>query len=479
MTDLEVLAHFDFHDGFRRSREKWTAAETDAFVAFARAIHGTGLDWYFVDIGTYQLRFGRKWPRRIAEEVVGHLDGSPPRIWIRDRAPQELRSIGDGFVPVDDKLPAWVGEHRNLLARLSAPERTNGLWPDEHEDPPPPARSDQPELLMTTNLILYGPPGTGKTYATAAEALRLCGEDVADAHLPERRKQMMERYRELMAAGRIEFVTFHQSMSYEDFVESMRPSSVDEGGNPLPAGFRLVPTPGVFRRIARRAETSQEQAGNGAPEPFVLIIDEINRANISKVFGELITLIEDDKRLGRLNELKVRLPYSQDLFGVPANLNIVATMNTADRSIALIDKALRRRFAFREMMPDLGVAGLEIVPEGVSVTLSSILETLNERIEYFLDREHQIGHAWLLGCTTRDRLDQTMRDRIIPLIAEYFFEDWGRTADVLGGRGDNNPFLKPSTLRPPPGVSGGESRQRWSMRSQFAADAYDRLVGPR
>lgn len=207
--------------------------------------------------------------------------------------------------------------------------------------------------------------------------------------------------------------------------------------------------------------------------PHVLIIDEINRANISKVFGELITLLEPDKRIGMTNELRITLPYSNDSFGVPRNLHVIGTMNTADRSIALIDKALRRRFEFVEMMPDYLAPGMDRAIGGV--TLARLLEVINERIEYLLDREHQIGHGWLIGCTGRDDLDARMRGRIIPLIAEYFFEDWGRTADVLGGRRDN-PFLSARTLSPPPGMTGEEPRTRWSVRPDFAENAYRRLV---
>ena len=204
--------------------------------------------------------------------------------------------------------------------------------------------------------------------------------------------------------------------------------------------------------------------------------DEINRANISKAFGELITLLEPDKRLGAENEIRVRLPYSGDLFGVPANLHVIGTMNTADRSIALIDKALRRRFTFVEMMPRADLPELASAGRGAGVDLSALLATINDRIEYLLDREHQIGHAWLLGCTSRGALDTTMREKIIPLIAEYFFEDWGKVADVLGGR-DDNPFLERITLQPPPGYRDEEPRYRWRVRAGFGEDAYARAIG--
>lgn len=335
-------------------------------------------------------------------------------------------------------------------------------------DVEPEAETAVPALASDpVNLILYGPPGTGKTYRTIAEAVRLArGLSAVDALLtdPARRDELRAAYEELRAAGQVRFVTFHQSYAYEDFVEGLRPEPLPTGG------FTLVPRAGVFRQIAEDAAKS--------PEEHVLVIDEINRANISKVFGELITLIEPDKRLGKAEATTLILPYSNLSFGVPANLHLVGTMNTADRSIALIDKALRRRFTFVEMMPDYTLEGMNIEVEGAGVTLAAVLERINERVEYLLDREHQIGHGWLLGCDTKAKLDVTMRARVIPLIAEYFFENWGRTADVLGGREDN-PFLLATTLRPPPGMTDEEPRARWSVREDFATDAYRRLVAGR
>ncbi len=225
-----------------------------------------------------------------------------------------------------------------------------------------------------------------------------------------------------------------------------------------------------------RLVSGGDSASGGSPDQFVLIIDEINRANISKVFGELITLIEPDKRLGSGREaLAVKLPYSAETFGVPANLHIVGTMNTADRSIALLDTALRRRFVFREIAPDPSV-----LPEEVDgVPLRRVLRTINDRIEYLVDREHRIGHAFFIGEGGSDRaaIDATMRDKVIPLLQEYFFEDWGRVAAVLGeppGKGGS--FLDCRKLRDPTGQDG-EERESWSVRSEFAPDAYDRLVG--
>ncbi|WP_168193482.1 AAA family ATPase, partial [Bradyrhizobium sp. NAS96.2] len=279
---------------------------------------------------------------------------------------------------------------------------------------------------MATNLILYGPPGTGKTYSSALEAVKLCdGGPPAEPG----REALMRRFNALKQAGRIAFVTFHQSYSYEEFVEGLRPDTSlgQDGDGQAIAGFRLKPTNGVFKRVAAVAQQAAHAIGegkNGIPNgdsvPYVLIIDEINRANISKVFGELITLIEPDKRLGCINALTVTLPYSGDDFGVPANLHIIGTMNTADRSIALLDTALRRRFHFKELMPSPSLLNLKVG----TVDLSSVLRRLNERIEYLFDREHQIGHAYFIDCDSRDKLDDVMRNKIIPLLAEYFYDDW-------------------------------------------------------
>ncbi len=561
------------------------------------------------------------------------------RALLIDKRSVRIKPMPDGpvnYLTFANKLVGY--ELRPDIAEaLGLPE---SYFPDT--EPRSPSKQQRDQMSKPTNLILYGPPGTGKTYATVEEAVRLC-----DGNVPETREDAIVRYRQLVEAGQIDFVTFHQSYAYEDFVEGLRPT-VDETSTT--GGFSLEPRNGIFREISTLAEQARKfsrsgnkfdvsgrqmfkmslgQAGveehiyeaaieggyivlgwggdedwsnskfenydeiakhwkesmpdmrdnTGAisqlwrfrssmqegdlvivsegnkrfraigeitgpyryepgadgeynhkrdvrwlavfteslnveaineknfsmhscyllndthlkkeaivrlipsdedaasdPDQFVLIIDEINRANISKVFGELITLLEPDKRLGQADAITLKLPYSGDTFGVPSNLHIIGTMNTADRSIALLDTALRRRFTFRELMPQPAL--LAVARDASGVDLISLLHTMNNRIEYFFDREHQIGHAYFMECASRDDVDDVMRHKVIPLLTEYFYEDWEKVALVLGDINGEARFLERTELSSP--VSDeedlGERRWRWKVKETFTQNAYDGFV---
>lgn len=165
---------------------------------------------------------------------------------------------------------------------------------------------------------------------------------------------------------------------------------------------------------------------------FVLIIDEINRGNISKIFGELITLLEEDKRIGTSNQIVANLPYTKEKFSLPNNLYIIGTMNTSDKSIAQIDIALRRRFIFEEMMPDY-----EVLDEIDDIELDKLLIAINERVEFLLDRDHLIGHAYFVNCNSYSDIINVVINKIIPLLQEYFYGDNEKVGMILGGIGSS------------------------------------------
>lgn len=312
---------------------------------------------------------------------------------------------------------------------------------------------DYPEIVK--NMILYGPPGTGKTYITATYAVLICGWYTLDTLKNMNHSKIMEIYHELEQEGRIGFTTFHQSYGYEDFIEGIRPvldkektdaqNQSEEQKSEKSRNLEYTMEAGVFKAFCEKAEKSKK--------PYVFIIDEINRGNISRIFGELITLIEESKRKGEADERSVILLYSGLPFSVPSNVYIIGTMNTADRSIALLDTALRRRFSFVEMMPDTEVLKdikIEVpeMPDTVdkkagksTIDIQKLLEIINQRIEVLYDREHTIGHAYFCGLkktATLDGLKNVFKKSVLPLLQEYFFDDYEKIAMVLGDNQKRN-----------------------------------------
>lgn len=243
------------------------------------------------------------------------------------------------------------------------------------------------------------------------------------------------------------FVTFHQAYGYEDFIEGIRPKvevsgdddegtlsySLEDGAfmKAVRAALRLTGYEGSLHEFCALPRAEREARFVGAPH-YAVFIDEINRGNVARIFGELITLLEEDKRLGEDNEVIVQLPYSKKRFGVPPNLHVIGTMNTADRSIEALDTALRRRFEFQELPPQPELLDFDI--EG-DIEPDEMLRAINRRLEKLYDRDHCIGHAYLYGLRdkpTLDRLKHVFRNKLIPLLQEYFYGDWGKIGLVLG-----------------------------------------------
>ena len=373
-----------------------------------------------------------------------------------------------------------------------------------------PMKNTDKTPVVPLNQILFGAPGTGKTYHTKKMAV-----EIINGKKDRNREEINEEYEELIEAGQIVFTTFHQSLSYEDFIEGIKPETID--GN-----VTYEVKDGIFKSICKNAFSKEitsdnfevvyqkllDEIDNSAdnklvletlvhakeftiyknsknnirfhsntekayeavikkevlehylktgealdwapytksvanyiiekynyiqneaiePKKHVLIIDEINRGNVSAIFGELITLLEEDKRKGNPEHTEVKLPYSGDNFSVPNNLYIIGTMNTTDRSVEALDTALRRRFSFVEMQPDPN-----ILSKVEDVDLSKLLETINKRIEMLIDKDHQIGHSYFIGIEDLDGLKRTFKDKIIPLLEEYFYGDFGKIGLVLGG----------------------------------------------
>jgi|TARA_B100001964_G_scaffold97307_1_gene108892 5-methylcytosine-specific restriction protein B len=279
-------------------------------------------------------------------------------------------------------------------------------------------------------------------------------------------EEYTEEFNRVRDEGKVEFITFHPSYSYEEFIEGI---TVDTESESLKSGnLGYVLKEGIFKKICKRALaavigmsineanekkwikvyneylTRKDEADFTDATKFVLIIDEINRGDMAKIFGELITLLETDKRLKAENELIVTLPASGDFFGVPPNIYIIATMNTADRSIALLDVALRRRFGFIEMNPDYEVLEKECIAknkdnlekEGIyelMVNSKESIKIINERIsgDKAIGRDRQIGHSFFFNVSSKTELLLVWKYEILPLLEEYCYSNYTKINNIL------------------------------------------------
>ncbi|MEL7124164.1 MAG: AAA family ATPase [Bacteroidota bacterium] len=276
------------------------------------------------------------------------------------------------------------------------------------------------------NVILYGPPACGKTYSTVNYAIAAIEAKSVEETYLEDRSLLQKSFQAYQDEGRIEFVSFHPSYTYEDFIEGIKPQVINNQ-------LQYKVEAGIFNNLSERAMHAYDTLGPAAPN-FVFIIDEINRAPLTNVFGELITLLEKDKRKDAPQQIAVRLPYSKKLFLLPPNLHVIGTMNTIDRSTMSIDLALRRRFEFIQMLPDHSLlSNKEIQDVGnESLDLQKLAAVLNDRLLALYGEDYLIGHGFWLEIDQLNELKAVWYNQIIPQLLEYMGRDYKKLYQLLG-----------------------------------------------
>ncbi|MFC5772813.1 McrB family protein [Ectobacillus antri] len=343
------------------------------------------------------------------------------------------------WINTEEREFIGYGGYRSAINQVKSKSTINLVFRQEEILTTNPATDDTTEALPK-NYMFYGPPGTGKTYSVTDRALELINKKSYEELRMNGREALHTEFLRLVNEGQIQFITFHQSYAYEDFIEGLK--SDGEGiFKPEDGVLKQIVIEALYegvinkhpdKKLCIQQALKQERAFDFThARKYVLIIDEMNRGNVSKILGELLTLLEEDKRLTADNALIVELPYSKEKFALPPNLYIIGTMNTADRSIALLDTALRRRFVFEEIMPNPDL--LESV--GEDIDLPALLAVINQRIEVLYDRDHTIGHAYFINAKTDEEISTIFQAKVIPLLQEYFYDDWEKIGLVLGGIG--------------------------------------------
>ncbi|MGW5440226.1 McrB family protein [Nocardia asteroides] len=351
----------------------------------------SGSYYYNDDLPEYRHVVPVEWDTSLAQDLA-----EPQNAWVPT------------FAKVSEKLFAQLLNHR--VRRDTAHDASSPV------ELPAEVSRIQDALTRKGQVILYGPPGTGKTRLALHTALAMYGgTGAADSH------PLAEAISDMLGSGRVQLVTFHPSYGYEDFVEGYKP--VDDSAA---HGLRLRLTDGLFHNLCTSAAADPD-------ETFLLIIDEINRGDLPRIFGELVTLLETDKR-----GMDVRLPISKRKFAIPKNIHIIGTMNTADRSVSHLDAAIRRRFAFVDIGPDPDIVSGSVGP----LDLSTFLAALNTRVADSLDPDHQIGHAYLLTdsepVATDEELAAAFYHDIVPLLEDYCVGRVELLRDLLGDLVDQN-----------------------------------------